>query len=95
MKMHLHDSKSCYSKILQVEHGLTKQVAIEGNGRGEYRILEGHPQIHKAVHELLKIDIVWRVCCDVGYFMITVSEPDRWPQITGEVQQTVAKALNE
>ena len=94
MKMHLHDSKSLYTKVLQVNHGLTKQVAIEGNGRGEYRIIEGCPQIHKVVHELLKIDIVWRVCCDEGYLMITVSEPDRWPQIIGEVQATTARILN-
>lgn len=93
MKMHLHDSKSCYTKIVQVEHGLTKQVAVEGDGRGQYRILEGTPQIHKVVHELLKLDIVWRVCCDEGYLMITVSEPNRWPEIIGEMQQLIAKNL--
>lgn len=94
MKMHLHDSKSCYTKILQVDHGLEKQVAVEGNGRGQYVILEGIPQIHSVVHELLKIDIVWRVCCDEGYLMITVSEPNRWPEIIGEVQATTARILN-
>jgi len=93
--MHLHDTKSLYSKVIQIDHGLPMQTAISGEGRGEYIIQEGNLPAHKVVHELLKIDIVWRVVCDEGYFMITVNEPRRWPEIIGDVQQLVARHCPE
>ncbi len=93
--MKTHDTKSIYSKVFEINHGLKNQVAVAGNGRGQYVIIEGCAQIHKVVHELLKINIVWRVVCDDGYFMITVSEPRRWKEIIGDVQQLIPKHVQE
>lgn len=82
-------------KVLQVDHGLKPQTAMAGNGRGEYAMLGGHLQIHKAVLELLKLDIVCAVECADGYFVITVSAPHRWKEIDGVVVHIVARALTE
>lgn len=93
MKIFVHETASLYSKLIQIDHALPKQVAVAGEGRGEYIIQEGDPPAHKVVHELLKLDIVWRVVCEPGYFMITVSEPERWNEIIGDVQQIVARHI--
>jgi hypothetical protein len=94
--MHLFNTKSGNTRVLHVPgHGLEPQVAITGRGRGQYTIEEGHPQIHKAVLELLKYDIVWRVDCNTDYFMITVSDPRRWPEIEGVIHHTVARTLEK
>ncbi len=87
----VHDSKSLYTKVFEIKHSLEKQVAVTGVGRGEFVVLEGPAQIHKAVHDLLKFDIVSSVICDEGYFMVTVSEPKRWEQIIGEVQRLILR----
>lgn len=92
--MNLFDTKSLYTKVLEIKHDLPKQVAYAGNGRGEYTIGEGYPQIHTVVLELLKLDIVWRVICDTNYFMITVSEPQRWKEIEGIVQHVAARHID-
>lgn len=93
--MHLFDTKSLYTKVLEIKHDLPKQVAYAGAGRGEHVMGEGHPQIHAVVLELLKLDIVWRVICDTDYFMITVSEPKRWKEIEGIVQRIAARHIDE
>lgn len=93
MEMYLHDTNVCYTKMLQVAHDLVPQSAVAGNGRGEYSILGGCPQIHAVVHELLKLDIVHHVAVDDGYFLISVSEPHRWSEIEGEMQHVVARGL--
>lgn len=95
MEMFLHDTNICYTKMLQVEHNLTPQSAVAGNGRGEYAIVGGHPQIHPVVLELLKFDIVHHVAVDEGYFLISVSEPHRWGEIEGSLQHVVARGLSE
>ena len=89
----IHDTKSCYSKVFEVKHTLKRQVAREGAYRGSYLIDEGHPQIHQVVLDLLKIDVVWRVVVDEGYFMITISRPEQWPKQSGEIAQTLLKGL--
>jgi hypothetical protein len=93
--MHTHNTKSAYSKIFEVNHSLAQQVAIAGDARGEYTIQEGDPPAHTVVFELLKIDIVWRVVCDRDYLMVTVSEPHRWSQRLGEIQQTIMRHLGD
>lgn len=95
MPIRLHDSKSLYTKVLEVNHGLPAQDAITGRGRGEYTIIGGHPQIHNVILELLKIDIVWRVGCGDGYIMVTVSEPHRWKEIEGTVVHIASRNLDE
>lgn len=92
--MHLFDTKSLYTKVLEVKHNLQQQVACAGNGRGEYSIVEGHPQVHAVVLEFLKLDIVWRVVCDTDYFIITVGEPRRWKEIEGIVQHIAARHID-
>jgi len=87
----VHDTKSLYSKVFEIKHGLEKQVAVTGTGRGEFVIIEGLAQIHKAVHEIVKFDIVDSVICDDGYFMVTVSKPKRWGEIVGEVQRLIIR----
>lgn len=91
--MRLHETKSLYDRVLQVEHPFKAQVAVVGRGRGEYVICEGHPQIQPVVLEMLKLDIVCRVACDDGYFLITVRNPSRWNEIEGELHHIVARHL--
>ncbi len=93
--MNLFDTKSLYTKVLEIKHNLPKQVVYAGNGRGEHTVVEGHPQVHTVVLELLKLDIVWRVVCDTNYLMITVSEPKRWKEIEGIVQRIAARHIDE
>lgn len=95
MQMHLHDTNVGRTKMLQVKHDLEPQSAVAGNGRGEYTIVGGYPQIHSVVLELLKLDIVHHVAVDEGYFLISVSEPHRWGEIDGELQHVVARGLSE
>lgn len=95
MEMHLHDTKTLYTKILQVDHGLEPQVVLSGDGRGTYTIVEGHGVIHKVILEFVKLDIVWRVVCSDGYLMITVSDPRRWNEIAGELHQLAARHIPE
>lgn len=95
MEMFLHDTNVCYTKMLQVKHDLEPQSAVAGNGRGEYSIVDGHPQIHFVVLELLKLDIVYHVAVNEGYFLISVSEPHRWNEVEGEMQHVVARGLSE
>lgn len=95
MKMFLHETNVCYTKMLQVQHGLEPQSAVAGNGRGEYTIVGGHPQIHPVVLELLKLDIVHHVAVDDGYFLISVSEPHRWNEVAGKLQHIVARGLSK
>ena len=93
MLIHLHKTNHIDSQVLQVVHGLAPQVAVAGAGRGQYTIWGGHPQIHPLVLEILKLNIVWRVICADGYFLISVSEPRRWGEIEGQLHHIVAKAL--
>lgn len=93
MQMHLHDTNNGHTKLLQVQHGLSKQTAQAGASRGQYHVVDGFPQIHKVVFELLKLDIIWQVTCDEGYFIITVREPHRWKEIEGEVHHVVARNI--
>lgn len=95
MEMFLHDTNIGYTKMLQVKHTLEPQSAVAGNGRGEYAIVGGHPQIHPVVLELLKLDIVHHVAVDEGYFLISVSEPHRWKEVEGEMQHVVSRGLSE
>jgi hypothetical protein len=82
-------------KVLQVSHGLEPQTALTGDGRGTYTMISGCLQIHKAVLELLKLDIVCAVECAEGYFVITVDTPHRWKEIDGVVVHIVARALTD
>jgi len=91
--MIVHDTKSLYSKVIEVKHNLEAQVAQTGSGKGTYTIIEGLPQIHKVVLELIKIDIVWMVAVGDGYFMVTVSQPHRWSEQLGNIQHVIAKGL--
>ena len=93
--MHVHDTKSCYTKIVQVEHAMHSQSVVSGSGRGESYVIDGYPQIYKVVKELLKLDIVYRVDCGEGYIMVTVSAPHRWKEVIGLVQYTIAKYIND
>lgn len=93
MDYHLHDTKSCYSKVLQIEHGLEPQDVITGDGRGQYNIIDGRLIIYSTVHELIKLDNVWRVIVGENYFMITVIEPRRWKAIEGIIVGIVARHL--
>ena len=93
MLMYLHKTNNIDSQVLQVDHGLAPQVAVAGAGRGQWTIWDGHPQIHHVVLEILKLNIVWRVVCEDGYFLITVREPHRWGEIEGQLHHTVARAL--
>lgn len=95
MQIYLHDTNSLYTKVLQIQHDLKHQVAIAGNGRGQYAIVDGHPQIHKVVFELLKLDIVHRVSCEDNCFIITVNQPKRWPEIAGIVCHIAARHINK
>lgn len=95
MQMHLHDTNGIYTKLLQVQHDLKPQVAVAGNGRGEYAVVDGYPQIQPLVLELLKLDIVCHVAVDEGYFLISVSAPHRWGEIEGELQHIVARGLSK
>ncbi len=93
MQMHLHNTNSLYTKVLQVEHPFEPQSAITGDGRGQYSVCDGHPQIHPVILEMLKLDIVHHVACDTEYFLITVNNPRRWNEIEGQLHHIVAKHL--
>ncbi len=92
--MHLHNTNSLYTKMLQVQHELVSQDAVSGNYRGSYNIIRGTPPIHAVTLELLKLDIVWGVAVDEGYILITVSEPRRWAEIEGEIHHIVARHID-
>jgi len=92
--MKLHESKSCYMKIVEVDHPFLPQEAYTGPGRGQYTMVGGHPQIHNVVLELLKLDIVWRVTCAKGYFLVMVSEPHRWGEVDGPIQRIIGLAID-
>lgn len=92
--MYLHKTNNIDTQVLQVDHGLAPQVAVAGRGRGQYVLCGGHALIHPVVLELLKFDIVRRVICEDGYFLITVGAPHRWEEIEGQLQHVVARFLN-
>lgn len=92
--MHLHPTNSLYTKVMEVEHTLPVQVAIAGAGRGEYELLDGPLPLHPALHELIKLDIVYRVDCGDRHVIITVSEPHRWGEIEGEIHHIIARHIN-
>ena len=91
--MHLHDTKSVYTKLLQVNHELKDQSAVAGAGRGTYAIQSGPGLIHPVLLEMLKLDIVFHVACGNGYIMISVSEPRRWGEIEGQLHHIAARNL--
>ncbi len=96
MEMHLHKTKSGYTQLLQVQHPFRDQVARAGDGRGQYVILEGHPQIQAVVLDLLKLDAIYHVVCAPGYFMITVSDPRLWSgEVEGKLQHIVANSIQD
>lgn len=93
--MHLHSTNSVYTKLLEVKHTFPAQVAITGAGRGEYKLLNGPLPLHPALHELIKLDIVYGVDCEEGSIIITVSEPHRWGEIEGEIHHIIARHITE
>ena len=92
--MHLHPTNSIYTKLLEVEHNFPDQEAIAGAGRGQYELLNGALPLHPALHELIKLDIVYGVGCGKGHVLITVSEPHRWEEIEGEIHHIVARHID-
>lgn len=96
MEMHLHKTNSGYTQFLQVQHSFKNQVAIAGDGKGQYVILEGHPQIQDVVLDLLKLDAISHVVCAPGYFMIAVSDPRLWSgEVEGKLQHIVANHIQD
>lgn len=93
--MKLHDSKSLYTKVLEVKHNLAEQAIITGRGRGEYIMVLGEPPVHPVIHEMIKLDIVWRIDVGPGYIMVTASQPERWPEIEGKIVHIAARHIDE
>ena len=91
--MKVHNTKTGYTKFLEVEHPFLSQVAVAGRGRGEAYVIDGHPQIQKVVLELLKLDIVYHIVVGEGYMLISVSKPHRWDEVEGQMQHIVARHL--
>jgi hypothetical protein len=95
--MKWHDSKTGYTKILEVEHNFPHQTVMRppGGGKGLVNVVDGVPQPHACVTDVTKYDDVWQVTVGDGYFMITLRDPKRWSYVMGDIGLVIARHINQ
>lgn len=94
------DSKTLYTKVLAVPHGIGKWDVMHpvGAGRGVITVVEGPSAVAPPmIAAMLKVDGVWRVISeqadDGDYFIITVNRPRDWSNIKAEVEAALARYI--
>lgn len=99
-----YDSKSLYTKILMVEHGLKEDWSVVhpfGSGNGVNTVETGSSsKPPPMIADMLKVHGVWKVISadklpEEGgqHFIIIASEPKYWSNIKAEVEAALAKHL--
>lgn len=94
------DSRTLYTKVLAVKHGLGTWDVMHpvGAGRGVITVVDGpSATAPPMIAAMLKVDFVWRVKSvpdNTGdYFIITVDKPRHWSNVKAEVEAALARYI--